>query len=104
MAKKQKTPEQLAVSKALKQPERRWKINRNCAWYFSKNWSAFTNYRGFSLGLLGENFPKVHGPEVPEDKLCMTLEFRPFKFLVFYKDKRRIWWGDKEWKRCLRNE
>lgn len=94
MAKKQKTPEQLALSKALRQPERRWRMNRNCAWYFSKRWAFFTNYTGLSLSV-GDAAPraKVHGAEVPEYVLGVSLDVRPCRFLLFWRGKRRIWWG-----------
>ena len=94
MAKKQKTPEQLAISKALRQPERRWKMNRNCAWVFAGTWSFFTNYKGFSLAV-GDVAPraKAHGDEVPEYVLGVTLDVRPYRVLLFWRGKRRIWRG-----------
>ncbi len=91
---KTKTPEQLALSEAVRKPERRWKVNRNCAWYFSSRWSFFTNYRGLSLSV-GDVAPKakVHGDEVPEYVLGVTLDVRPYRVLLFWRGKRRIWWG-----------
>ena len=90
MAKKKKTPEQLAVAEALKRPERRWNVNRNCAWVWAPKWGLFTNYKGFSFSQ-GEAKPKFHGPEVPEPAINVSLDLWPFRFLVFWKTRRLVW-------------
>lgn len=89
MAKKKRTPEQEAIRKAMRKPERWWNCNRHCAWVHRQGWGFFTNWRGFSFSA-GKPKEKFYGPEVPESMIQITLDIRPFRFLVYWGNRRLV--------------
>ena len=98
MAKKQKTPEQLAISAAMRKPARWWFASRRVCWVNGKTWGFFSNYKGFSFSC-GTPKAKVHGEEVPESQFTMTFEWRPFRLVMFWHLKRICWIENWEWKK-----
>ena len=100
MAKK-KTPEQVALAAAARKPERRRFMSRRMAWARGDKWAFFTNYHGFSFST-GSPKKKFHGGDVPESQFTMSVDWRPFKVVVFWDLKRILWVGDWEWKKAFR--
>ena len=104
MAKK-RTPEQEAISRAKKLPERRAFCSRRMAWVHGKRpfkWSFFTNWRGFSLSM-GEVEGASEKETAPQPKVLVSLDWRPFGFVIWWRGERLVWIGDWEWKKSLRN-
>lgn len=89
MAKKQRTSEQEAISRAMAQPERWWNVNRHCAWVVASGWSFFTNYRGFSF-CAGHPAKKFHGPDVPEYLFTMQLDWWKPKLMAWWHNRRLV--------------
>ncbi len=104
MAKK-RTPEQEALSRAKKMPERKRFMSRKMAWAKGDrpvNWSFFTNWRGFCLSI-GELEGASEKETAPQPKFLVSLDWRPFGFVIWWRSRRLVWVGDWEWKKALRN-
>lgn len=102
MAKK-RTPEQEAISRAKKLPERKFFISRQMAWgrgNWPVEWGFFTNWRGFTFSV-GAAVVMSVGEVAPNPVLTVTLDWRPFGFSIFWRNKRLVWIGDWEWKKGL---
>jgi hypothetical protein len=103
MAKK-RSPEFEAIRVAMKRPERRAFCSRRMCWAKGKwpcKWTFFTNWRGFSLGL-GHVERLSAGDTAPKSVLQVSLDWRPFGFMIYWRSKRIVWIGDWEWKKSLR--
>lgn len=104
MAKKKRTPEQEAISRAKKAPERKWFASRRMAWAnftWPGKWGFWTNYNEVAFDA-GTPRYKFHGPEVPEAVLGLNFRVWPPRLVLFWHRKRVLWLGDREWKRGLR--
>ena len=100
---KKRTPEQEAISRAKKLPDRKGFVGWRMAWgrgSWPFRWGFFTNWTNFVISLGG---PTVQGhiPDVPKSKFEFTFETRPFGIICFWKQKRLFWIGDWEWKKSL---
>lgn len=80
----------MAIKEAWTAPDRRWKINRNCAWVFVSSWSFFTNWKGFSLAG-GEPRKRFNKAEVPASMWQVTFDAWPFRLLIFARNRRLVW-------------
>lgn len=102
MAKK-RTPQQEAISRAKRLPERKRFIGWRMVWAHGKwpcRWGLFTNWTSFTIDI-GEPKVKFYGPDVPESKFGFRFAIRPFGVLCFWERKRLFWIGDWEWKKSL---
>ncbi len=100
---KERTPEQEAISRAKKMPERKWFVGRRMAWGQGDRptkWSFFTNWSGFCLSI-GEMEGATAKETAPQPKVLVTLDWRPFGFSIFWYGKHIVWIGDWEWKKSL---
>ena len=100
---KERTPEQEVISRALKLPERKGFIGRRMAWRHGSwpfKWGFFTNWRGFNLSL-GSIEEISEKNLTPKPVLNVSLDWRPFAFIIFWRGNRRVWIGDWEWKKSL---
>lgn len=103
---KKRTPQQEALSRAKKMPERRFFLSkRMCYGRGSRpcKWSFFTNWTGFTISL-GEPKVKYYGQETPESRFLFEFATRPFSIMCFWERKRILWLGDWEWKKSLSDE
>lgn len=100
---KERTPEQEALSRANRLPERKWFIGRRMAWAKGTRpikWSFFTNWRGFSLSF-GDVESVSDNDTAPKAIFLMSLDWRPFGFVIWWRSERLVWVGDWEWKKSL---
>jgi len=105
MAKKKRSPEFEAIRVAMRRPERKWFVGRRMAWAKGTRpvkWSFFTNWRGFSIGI-GAVEKVSDGDTAPKAVFQVSLDWRPFGFVIWWRSKRLVWIGDWEWKAVLRN-
>ena len=103
MAKKH-SPEFEAIRVAMRRPEKKRFISRRMAWArgdWPVHWSCFTNWRGFSLNV-GAVEKLSDGDTAPKSVLLVSLDWRPFGFVIWWRSKRLVWIGDWEWKKALR--
>lgn len=102
MAKK-RTPEQEAISRANRKRERKAFCSRRMAWArgdWPVKWGFFTNWRGFTISF-GATVVTSAGEVAPNPVFTITLDWHPFGFSIFWRDKRLVWIGDWEWKKGL---
>lgn len=100
MAKK-RTPEQEAIRRAMKMPDRRAFSSRYMSWAYGAwpcRWGVFSDWTSFSISFEG----KAHGAPVPGTGFVFKFGVRPFSIICFWEEKRIFWVGDWEWKRGLR--
>ena len=103
MAKK-RTPEQEAISRAKKLPERKGFVGRRMAWGRGDRpfkWGFFTDWRCLSFSI-GEMEGATAKETAPQPKFLVALDRQPFGFSIFWHGKRIVWIGDREWKKALR--
>lgn len=100
---KKRSPEFEAIRLAMRRPERRAFCSRRMAWArgdWPVKWNAFTNWRGFSISV-GVIEKVSDGDTAPKAVLLVSLDWRPFAFVIFWHGKRLVWIGDWEWKKSL---
>ncbi len=100
MAKK-RTPEQEAISRAKKLPERNRFASRKMAWAFGDGWGFFTDWTSVSASV-GEVGGRSEKEVCPMPVFLLSFGVAPFSVSVFWRDERLVWIGDWEWKTGLR--
>jgi len=70
-------------------------------WVRGKDWSYFTNWRGFSLSV-GTIEGTSEKDSAPKSVLLVSLDWRPFGFSIWWRSKHLVWIGDWEWKKALK--
>lgn len=100
---KKRTPEQEAISRAKKMPERKGFIGRRMAWGQGGRpfkWGFWTNWSGFSLSI-GEMEGVTEKETAPQPKFLIAVDRRPFGCSIYWYKKHIVWIGDWEWKRLV---
>ena len=101
---KTRTPEQEAISRAKKQPERKGFASRKMAWAFGDRWfpwGFFTDWTSFSVSV-GQVGGRSEKETCPMPVFLFSFGVAPFSVSVFWCNKRLIWIGDWGWKKGMR--
>lgn len=104
MAKK-RTPEQEALSRAKKMPEKKGFIGWRMAWAWGDcpfKWGVFTDWTGITLDIGKAKDPLRAASDVPSAQFGFTFATKPFSIICFWRQKLLFWIGDWEWKKGLK--